>query len=74
MAMDIKGPMDLTEKGNRYILVMGEYSTRYMIEAAMEIWSIVYATLFNEYGKKVKKRGSGNENNITKEQRKINMK
>jgi hypothetical protein len=36
MAMDIQGPMDLTEKGNKYILVMGEYSTRYMIAAAMK--------------------------------------
>ena len=36
MAMDIQGPLDLTEKGNRYILVMGEYSTRYMIAAPMK--------------------------------------
>ena len=36
MAMDIQGPLDLTEKGNKYILVMGEYSTRYMIAAAMK--------------------------------------
>lgn len=36
MAMDIVGPLDLTEKGNTYILVMGEYSTRYMIAAPMK--------------------------------------
>ena len=36
MAMDVMGPMDVTERGNAYILVMGEYSTRYMIAAAIK--------------------------------------
>jgi hypothetical protein len=36
MAMDIVGPLDVTENGNTYILVMGEYSTRYMIAAPMK--------------------------------------
>ena len=36
MAMDIVGPLDVTENGNTCILVMGEYSTRYMIAAPMK--------------------------------------
>ena len=36
MAMDVVGPLELTEKGNLFILVMGEYSTRYMIAETMK--------------------------------------
>ncbi len=36
MAMDVVGPLELTERGNLLILVMGEYSTRYMIAEPMK--------------------------------------
>ena len=36
MAMDIVGPLTQTEKGNCYILVMGEYLTRFIITAPMQ--------------------------------------
>ena len=36
MAMDVVGPLELTEKGTLFILVMGEYSTRYMIAEPMK--------------------------------------
>ncbi len=35
IAMDVVGPLPETYNGNRYILVMSEYSTRYMIGVAM---------------------------------------
>ena len=35
LAMDIVGPLPETYAGNRYILVMSEYTTRYMIGAAL---------------------------------------
>jgi hypothetical protein len=34
--MDIVGPLPETYAGNRYILVMSEYATRYMIAVAMK--------------------------------------
>ncbi len=36
VAMDIVGPLPETYSGNRYILVMSEYATRYMIAVAMK--------------------------------------
>ena len=36
IAMDIVGPLPETYSGNRYILVMSEYATRYMIAVAMK--------------------------------------
>jgi hypothetical protein len=34
--MDIVGPLPETYAGNRYILVISEYATRYMIAVAMK--------------------------------------
>jgi len=34
--MDVVGPLPETYQGNRYILVMSEYATRYMIAIAMQ--------------------------------------
>jgi IS30 family transposase len=36
VAMDVVGPLPETYQGNRYILVMSEYATRYMIAVAMQ--------------------------------------
>ncbi|KAI9560471.1 hypothetical protein GHT06_014495 [Daphnia sinensis] len=36
VALDIVGPLPETYKGNRYILVMSEYTTRYMLAVAMK--------------------------------------
>ena len=36
IAMDIVGPLPETYNGNRYILVMSEYTTRYMIGVAIK--------------------------------------
>ena len=35
MAMDVVGPIPTSARGNNFILVMGEYLTRYMIAAPM---------------------------------------